>query len=328
MTYWYPGVQTAVELVRKKFGRVPVVLGGIYATLLPEHALEHSGADLIVRGPGEDQILPIVRDILGDRMGEARRLESLDALPRPAFDLLRSRRWLPLLTSRGCPYRCSFCASSLLYGRFEQRSPGSVLDEIDSHAVRLGTSHFAFYDDALFLNKAEHLVPILEGVARKKLSVSFHTPNGVHLREIDEAFARLLRKAGVKSLYLSQETVDEDLLAQKTPKVSAGDLSRALMFLENAGYRRKEVYVYLIAGLPGQEAGSIRESILHVLRLGATPRLALFSPIPGTAEWEAIVSRGILPREADPLLHNKLTFPYIWGDLSPEDYASIRRLLL
>jgi len=327
MTYWYPGVQAAVELVRKKFGRVPVVLGGIYATLLPEHARECSGADLIVQGPGENQILPLLRDILGDGAVEIPRFESLEGLPRPAFDLLRSRRWLPLLTSRGCPYRCSFCASSLLHGGFEQRSPGSVLDEIEVHAAQYGAAHFAFYDDALFLNKEKHLVPILESVVRKGLPVSFHTPNGVHLREIDEEFARLLRAAGVKSLYLSQETIDEDLLAQKTPKVSAGDLTRALMSLEKAGYRRKDVYVYLIAGLPGQEARSVRESILHVLGLGATPRLALFSPIPGTAEWEAIVARGILPRNADPLLHNKLTFPYVWGEMSPHDFASIRRLL-
>jgi len=62
LTYWYPGVQAAVELVRKKFGSVPIILGGVYATLCPEHARSQSGADLILTGPGENQILRILQE--------------------------------------------------------------------------------------------------------------------------------------------------------------------------------------------------------------------------------------------------------------------------
>ncbi|HEX2695521.1 MAG TPA: radical SAM protein, partial [Acidobacteriota bacterium] len=324
MTYWYPGIQEAVGLVRERFGRVPVVLGGAYPTLMPGHARRHTGADVVVEGPGENKVLPLVREILGDAPAEAAECPTLDAMPRPAFGLLRDRTCLPLLTSRGCPFRCTFCAGRLLFDGFEQRAPASVIAEIADGAGRLGARHFAFYDDALFLNKAGHLTPILEAVADSGPRVSFHTPNGVHVREIDPDFARLLRRAGVRSLFLSQESVDDDLLRERASKVVPEDLGRALSALEDAGYSRRDIGVYLIAGLPGQGAEAVREAVRRVLSLGAVPRLAHFSPIPGTQEWETLVRRGALAAEADPLLHNKTVGPWLWGSLSPDELADIR----
>jgi len=327
MTYWYPGVQAVTDLVRKKFGRVPIVLGGIYATLLPDHARSHSGADIVVRGAGEDRIFEVLREIFGDGFRHDARFNRLDDLPQPAFDLLRDRTWLPILSSRGCPFRCTFCASRLLHERFEQRDPLSVASEIEGYFRRYGTRHFSFYDDALLLNKQNHIIPLLQAILRKDIPVNFHTPNGLHIREIDAGLADLLWRSRVASLYLSQETFDEELLEAKTPKVKPGDLERVLRHLENAGYRRRDISVYLIAGLPGQDASGIRESIRNVQRLGATPRLAFFSPIPGTVEWENLVASGTLPRDGDPLLFNKLTFPYVWGTLTPDDFRAIKALL-
>jgi len=327
MTYWYPGVQLAVELVRKKFGNVPVVLGGVYATLMPEHARRESGADRVVEGPAENQVLPLARDILGDEtVGEAG-FRSMDEWPLPAWDLCRDRRSLALLTSRGCPFRCSFCAGPLINRVFEQRSPESVISEINSEVRLFGTRHFAFYDDALLLKKNDHVIPILKGVIRRKLPAVFHTPNGLHVREIDAETARLFRRAGFRSIYLSQESVDEDFLGRACPKVSPGDLESAASALERAGYSRRDLNVYLIVGVPGQSASGIRESILHVRRLGLTPRVAFFSPVPGTPDWSRLVERGTLPRDADPLLSNKLTFPYLWGNFAAGDFEEIRALL-
>jgi len=205
MTYWYPGVQYVIEIIRKKWGRVPVILGGIYATLMPQHARRFSGADYIVEGYGEREILPLLREILGDKACPSFRFEWLDDLPPPAFDLLRDRATIPLLTSRGCPFNCSFCAVHLLTGVFEQKKPSSVAKEIEDNYLKYHIQNIAFYDDALLLNKKAHILPILKEVANKNISVAFHTPNGLHIREIDLELARLLKKANFKSLFLSQE---------------------------------------------------------------------------------------------------------------------------
>ena len=327
MTYWYPGAQLAVDLVRREFGSVPVVLGGIYATLVEDHARRLSGADMVLAGPAEKTLLRAARKIWGDGCVRDAAFPTFRDMPRPALDLLGDKRCLPLLTSRGCPFRCSFCAGPFLYDRFEQGEPGDVVEEIAGAIARYGTRDFAFYDDALLLNKEKHIVPILEDIVRRGLSVSFHTPNGLHVQEIDRDLARLFAKAGVRSIYLSQESTDPAVIRESCPKVERGDLAAAIGHLVEAGYRREDIHVYLIAGLPNQDMASIKDSVRAVRRLGAKPRMAYFSPIPGTRVWKDLVERGRLKADADPLIFNKMAFPYLWSDISPEEYGELQELL-
>ncbi len=327
MTYWYPGVQAVVDIVRRRFGSVPVVLGGIYAALCPEHARAHSGADVVAAGPAETSLPAALGRVLGDGFGAAPWPAGFEALPRPAFGRLRDRAWLPVLSSRGCPFRCTFCASSLLADRFERRPPASVAAEIAAHHDLFGTRHFAFYDDALLLDKERHAVPLLEMIAAAHRPVRLHAPNGLHQREIDGPLARLFRAAGLTSLYLSLESSDESLLRERTPKTVPGDLPRALAALADAGYDRRDIGVYLIMGLPGQGVAGVEESIRYVRSLGATPRVAFFSPIPGTAEWEALARRGVVTGATDPLLHNKIAFAYLKGDFTAAEFEGVGKVL-
>jgi radical SAM superfamily enzyme YgiQ (UPF0313 family) len=328
MTYWYPGVQAAVELIRETYGSIPIILGGVYPTLLPEHALNQTGVDAICQGPGEKLLFPLINEALGDGICPSIRFESLEEMSYPAFDLLRNRDVLPFLTSRGCPMRCSFCASSLIFKGVEQRSVSSVLKELEIVCAFHKTGHIAFYDDALLLNKEKHLIPILRGIVRNGFSLKFHTPNGLQVSEIDFGLASLLKKAGFRSLFLSQETFDEALIRDSCPKVSAEDLERALDNLERAGFFRSEINVYLMVGLSNQDISGIKEGIRRVLSLGAKPKLAYFSPIPGTLEWDRLVAKGYLDQDADPLLHNKLAFPYYWGSYSADEFQSLKDMAL
>jgi radical SAM superfamily enzyme YgiQ (UPF0313 family) len=325
MTYWYPGVQAVIELVRRRFGAVPVILGGIYATLCPGHAKAESGADLVLPGPAEDGLTAALAEVLDGPAAASSGPAPPDALPPPAFDLLKDRTWLPVLTSRGCPLRCAYCASSRLSAGFRQRPVDAVLAEVAASRARFGTRHFAFYDDALLAGKQGHAWPLFEGLAAAGPGTAFHAPNGLHPREIDAPTARLMRAAGVRSLYLSLESTDPDVMDERGPKASPADLDRALRALDAAGYDRKDVGVYLMAGLPGQATAGIRESVGFVRRLGAVPRVAHFSPIPGTAEWAGLVRAGILADDADPLLHNKTAFAYLKSGLAPEELGALLR---
>ena len=327
MTYWYLGVRTVVDLIRKKFGQVPILLGGVYPTILPHHASAQTGVDKVCQGPGEYRIFSLINEVLGDGTCPNLRFETLEELPIPDYSLLKNRDSLPLLTSRGCPFRCSFCASFLLSERFEQRSPASVLSELETLYRLYRPKNIAFYDDSLLLNKKRHIVPILKKIVQNKLIVSFHTPNGLHVGEIDFELASLLKLAGFQSLYLSQETFEKDLIRVSCPKVSSDELSEVLDHLERAGFARKKINVYLMVGLPDQNFSGVKESVGIVRDLGAQVRLAYFSPIPGTADWKKIVSRGYLDEDADPLLHNKLVFPYVWGNISPEEFEFLRKMI-
>lgn len=328
MTYWYPGVQTVCELVKKIFGSVPVILGGIYPTLCPEHARQKSGAGVVISGAGENQILSCLEEICGQRAlrpgADQATFPSLDSLPVPAYDLYRKPSLACILTSRGCPFNCSYCASRLLNPRFEQREPAKVAAEIRRLKL-LGVRHIAFYDDALLFNQDRHLSKILEETTSFGPELNFHTPNGLSPRAIDWELAALMRKSGFSSVFLSLENADSDWLRQTGPKVEAADLERALDCLEKAGYNRHEISVYVLVGHPLQTVEQVLDSLKLVRKLGARPRLAYYSPVPGTRDWENLVKAGKLKPDSDPLLHNKLAFPYFWGNITPDDLEKIKR---
>ena len=198
MTYWYPGVFEMIGILRDISPGVTVVLGGIYATLCYDHATTYSGADRVMAGPGEIQALKVVDEITGNR-SNTDQYTSLDDLPVPWYGGYSHLDSAAILTSRGCPYRCPFCASHLLNMDYEKRSPQRVVDEIDRLHNDRGVNEFAFYDDALLHNKAEHLFPILKAVMNRKLTVHFHTPNGIPPRAIDANTARIMKQAGFQT---------------------------------------------------------------------------------------------------------------------------------
>lgn len=328
MTYWYPGVQAAIEIIRQEIGSVPVVLGGIYATLLPEHARRYSGADVVVEGRAEN-CFSIVGEMLWGKSWDGPSLNiSTDDFCWPSYSVLRNKDVLPLETSRGCPFRCTFCASRKLNPIFRQKPGEEVIRFLEKSYYQFAPRHFVFYDDALLVNKDNHLKVILREIIRRRIKASFHTPNGLHVREIDEELAFLFYQAGFRSLFLSQESFDEAILERCSRKASPEALRQAMFFLTRAGYQPQEISIYLLVGLPDQEAKSVRESILEVKKLGARPRLAFFSPVPGTSEWVHLIRSGKFKEESDPLLQNKILFPYLLSKITPEELDELKQLAL
>ena len=323
MTYWYPGVTAAIALVKEHFPGVPVILGGIYASLCPDHARAVSGADLVLPGPWETGLPPRLAD-LGLGQFSAPVPADLDELPYPALDLLRHLSYLPILTSRGCPLDCDYCASRLLQPHYRRRRPAAVAAELVHWQERLGLRDVAFYDDALLLQPQDHLLVILEELARQGRTFRFHTPNGLHARLITREVAGWLKRANFATLRLGVETT---ALGDSRPdrKLQAGDLEAALAHLQEAGFTPKEIGVYLLMGLPDQDEDEVAASIRRVQELGATPVLAHYSPIPGTALWPRAVALSRYDLEHEPLCHNNSLFPCL-PQFSWDSYNRLKRL--
>jgi radical SAM superfamily enzyme YgiQ (UPF0313 family) len=326
MTYWYPGVAAAIRLARERFPGVPVILGGIYATLCPEHAQKHSGAHRVVAGPGEAAILGILEEVTGyappgpicsDR-------EDLDSRPYPALDLLEQPSFIPILTSRGCPLDCTYCASRQLQPAYRRRRPLAAAAELIYWQDRWGLADAAFYDDALLLGASEHLLVLLEELARRGRTFRFHTPNGLHARLITREVAGWLKRANFTTLRLGVETTALGE-ARLDAKLQAGELEAALARLKEAGFAPAEIGVYLLMGLPDQEEAEVAASVLRVKDLGATPILAQYSPIPGTALWPQALATSRFDLAADPLFHNNSLFP-CWPEFSWDRYTRLKRL--
>ena len=240
MTYWYPGVHLAIALARQAWPRTPIILGGTYATLCREHALARSGADLVVSGPGETGLLQAVKELTGRPVGAGAPADQDPSLALmhlwPDLDLYPRLDFAPLLTSRGCPRRCPYCASGTMYDGYHQRSPEEVLAEIEDRHLRLGLTDFTFFDDALLIGAQDHLLPILEEVVRKGWRLRFHAPNGLHVGLISAEAAGLMRAAGFQTLRLGLESLVPDRQEALGRKVPTGNFETAMGNLQKAGF--------------------------------------------------------------------------------------------
>ncbi len=319
MSYWYPGVQMVIEMVRKVMPGVPVILGGVYPTLWPEHAARHSMADHVISGP---------------LSGESPRLAGLLCLPEAP--VRQSRPWYSMglhdgadfsaiRTAAGCPFRCSYCASRLVSGPFRPRGPDEILEELQT-LYHMGVRQVCFYDDALLVDFDTRLRPVLESVVAEGMDMVFHTPNAMHAGLVDAHVARLLFRACFRTLRISLETVDSTRQQKSGGKVVSADVKAAVGYFTAANYRPEEIGVYLLAGLPGQDIYEVRAGIEFVRGLGAKPYIAEMSPIPHTATWQEFRDMGLVHDDMDPVLTNNSLF-YQWsGFCSQHEFQELRAM--
>jgi radical SAM superfamily enzyme YgiQ (UPF0313 family) len=309
MTYWYPGVQETIAAVRSVFPETPIVLGGIYARLCEAHAKKYSGADEVFVLPAEENILSLIQHYTGYSAGLKFDPANLDSYPYPALDLQTLINYVPLLTSRGCPFNCAYCASHLLEPRRMLRSAESVVEEISFWHRNYSVMDFVLYDDAFLMDADNHAIPILEKIIDLRLLLRFHTPNAIHIRGISSQTARLMHRAGFHTLRLGLETVEFEHRQKIDKKVSEEEFKSAVGFLKDVGFDKSNVGAYLLAGLPGQSWDSIIQSIQTVKRSGITPVIAYYTPIPGTELWPLAVKASRYDLQADPIFSNNAVMP-------------------
>jgi len=324
MTYWYMGPQHVVGLLRNIYPNVPIILGGIYATLLPDHAQKVIKPDHIITGPGEIKILQLLAEIFNTPIDNESIPKSIDDFPYPAFDLINHPDYLCLMTARGCPYDCSFCAQKQISMPFVQRSPEKVFNEIKYLHKKFKLRDFAFYDDALFINKTKHIETILQKVIESHFSLRFHSPNGLFAKYIDENLSKLMYQSNFKTIRLSFETSNEKRRKDMNLKVSNGDMIHAIENLEKAGFSRKNIEAYALIGLPGQTIDEVLSTMLFLNDLGVQIKLASYSPIPGTKDFYRAIESGKISPDIDPLLTNNTIFPLSDENLTYEKYTKIR----
>lgn len=326
MTYWYPGVHETIGMIRRQLPKVPLVLGGIYASLCTDHARRTCGADRVFSGSGEASLLKIAAEATGFEPAAVFDPNDLDSHPYPAFDLQNRIGYVPLLTSRGCPFSCPYCAAAVLNRRRKTRSPEAVVEEIGYWHGKWGVKDFVFYDDALLMHAEHHALPLLEGVIRSGLRVRFHTPNALHIRWLSRQTAVLMRRAGFETVRLGLETADISQHGEGEPKVTIGEFQQAAACLKQAGFDRHQLGAYLLAGLPGQRVEDIAASIRIVKQSGITPVLAHYTPIPHTALWPAAVAASRYELEADPVFTNNAVFPCQKEPFSWETATFLKKL--
>jgi hypothetical protein len=282
MTYWYLGVEEVIADIRKMQPHARIILGGVYATLCPDHA-GSLRADQVVTGMDLGPLSLPLSDGL------------------PLWETVDAHVGVLKITE-GCPFRCTYCSVPIVYPNFAPRPLDECMEEL-RYLSRLGTRHVAFYDDALLFKPEQILLPFLEAVLREGLDFGFHTPNALNARFITPEVARLMVRAGFKTFFLGFESSAYDWQRKTGGKVYSDEFAHAVHALREAGAR--SITAYIIIGHPQSPGQDLEASIRFAAEQGARVMLSEFAPIPGTPDGEACRAYTDLD---EPLNHNKTAF--------------------
>lgn len=304
MTYWYPGVIDALRILREFLPSTPAVMGGTYATLCYEHALENIPCDYIFRNDS----LKGFFDLLGLDYDFN---DFFSTLPDYGF-LNVKRNYIVLRTSWGCPFNCSYCSIKKSFPGFLRLNNKQIIGFILKY-YKMGLKHFVLYDDA-FLYETDSVKSLLGEIVSLNLDIQFHTPNALHLRYLDDELAMLLKKSGFVNPHFGLETMETDLQMEWGGKVSMEDLESGVTFLKKAGYREGDFCAYLLFGFPGQDLESLKNDVKKLNSSGMKVSLSEFSPVPGTE-----IFKDFQEKLTDPLLHNNSIF----GFFTPHDMKKL-----
>lgn len=308
MTYWWPGVHQTIQLIKEMFPNVPVVLGGLYARIYPEHAKKSSGADIVFDGD-----ISRLNELLSTLFDENFTEDLQDWFERfdPAYDLYQRLGYLVFFTSLGCVYNCSYCLTPRLYGRWVRRTPDKIVQMVRKYVKKFGVKDVVFFDDAILMDKENHFKPLLRLLMDAKLDVRYHLPNGIHARLIDEELASLLRRANFVTIKLGYET-SGPLQLKTGGKVYDEEILRAAQLLRSVGFTSNEVQAYIMVNMPGQSENDVINAIETCKRAGISVSLNEYTPIPGTKDWLELVQSGRIQPDVDPVMLNNTILPYWW----------------
>lgn len=325
MTYWYTGAKEVIGAVKEMYPRSRIVVGGIYPTLCYEEALRSfAEADLVVRSGELDIFYRFIEDTLGVKLVFKPLMDDLDILPYPAFDLYTDIPFVPLLTSLGCAFKCTYCATPYMYPKITRRSAAAVITEV-SHWHERGVGRFVIYDDSFLYNSDAYAKPLLSGISSLPFTVDIYNPNAVNAAFIDDDISGLLARSGFREVRLGLETVDPVAQRGTGGKVTNRIFERAVAALKRAGYRKEQISAYILAGLPGQRWEEVRQAIDYLKALGVMPYIAEYTPIPHTPMFEKFKDAARFPVAEDAIYQNNALFPYAWEGFTEEDLNFLKR---
>ncbi len=296
--------------------QVTTVFGGVHISAMGGRLLEdYPDIDHLCMGEGEETLSELadgngpeaITGLVWRENGKIvtnpprQQIPDLDSLPFPAYDLLEGfpkGYHLPLfsyihapgatmVTSRGCPYQCSYCDRSVFKKGFRYNSAAYVYAHMEHLRVGFGVRHLNIYDDLFTLNR-NRIAELCDLLVTKPLGIQFNC--AVRVGHADNELLRMLKAAGCLMVSLGIETGDADLLKIHKPGVYLDQVRETVGRIQACGLRAKGLFMM---GLPGETVESIQKTGDFVLSLGLDDmNMAKFTPFYGAPVWKTILDEG------------------------------------
>tara|TARA_Y100000310_G_scaffold313180_1_gene361218 strand:- start:1947 stop:3179 length:1233 start_codon:yes stop_codon:yes gene_type:complete len=291
--------RSIAEKCREKNPESRIVVGGAHPTMMPESI---DFADTIVTGEGERAMLDVAVDYPALKKRYSHSLDGrLDMCPNPAYHLvdiesysrkLNGETCLSILTSRGCPWRCAFCALPPQHKKVKYRSIQAVAAEISKIKNEYGVNKFNFQDDTFTYNQ-RRLFALLDEI--RPLNIGFRCNTRAGLDNADSY--RKLKEAGCELVCFGIESGSQKMLNLMNKKTTVQQNRKAVQEARKAGLRVK---VFFVLGFPGETAETAEETRRFIEQTEPDECLVNnFVPFPGTDVWNNPKKYGIIHIEKD-----------------------------
>ncbi len=309
--------------VKARYPDIPLVIGGAYPSTMPEHALSQGMIDYAIIGEGEIPMLELASGIAHEKIDglyyrgkeqitRARFIEDLDSIPFPARQLLpvekylhtdtlgrRSRkRSLEVLTSRGCPFKCTFCATHPVFGyRWRARSAENIILEIKQLIAAYGIEHINFIDDNISLDSGR-MDSLLNQLIKENLGITWSAVSGLRISTLNKEILEKIKASGGIRINLAIESGDPEILDAMDKGLDIGKIKEIVGICGKLGLSPRG---YLMVGYPGETRESFLKSIRFCEELKfagmKTFILSIAQPYPKTPLWEMCREQGYLIRD-------------------------------
>ena len=294
---------------------IKTIAGGPHLTILPDHTMAKGAIDYGIIGEGDLTAVELVDFIVKKKgrledikglcymkdgslvMNEKRPwIESLDDLPFPAYHLLplnkyrayamfdNGRRTLSMVTSRGCPFLCTFCCSSKVFGgRWRAMSPPKVIEHVKRLYDEFGVRHIYFEDDEFTVNH-ERVIALCQGIIDSKLDVTWDCLTRVS--HVNDKLLSIMAKAGCRSILYGIETGYQEGIKKIKKGITLEQATRAVRLTQKYGIRVKATF---IIGFPWEGRKEVLQTIDFAAKLGADyPSVQILCPFPTTEIYETL----------------------------------------
>lgn len=263
-----------------------VVVGGSHPSALPQECLEDNPSiDVVVVGEGEKTMLSLVQAMENEKnfdsiqgvvfrkegkivnTGFPPRIDTLDDLPYPARHLFplekyrthppfgKKNPYMTMMTSRGCPFKCTYCSDSIFGKKYIVRSPDHVVDEIEYIINQYRVKEIHFYDDDFTINM-KRAAEICDEIIRRKVKISWSCTTRVDL--VNEELLRKMKKAGCWLICYGVESADPEIIKRVQKGYTIDKIRESFRLTKKMGIR---TIGYFMVGLPGETKESIERTI-------------------------------------------------------------------
>lgn len=286
--------------------RARVLIGGIHASALPEEAALH--ADQVIVGEAESVICDVVNGKLRDRIVYAPHTEDLDSIPFPDYSILKTPcKSANVMSTRGCPFCCSFCTTSRMFHPYRQRSVDSVIEEL-RYYKRLGFKYMNFEDDN-FTADRERAKEICRRMIDEHLTFKETFFFGRTDLARDEEMLELLRQAHLTRVLVGIESLNQASLDAVNKHQSVEDIKTCTAILAKHKIR---LIASIVLGIDTDTREDILRSVDFAKECNAYQlQPAILTPYPGTATYQQMIDehRLIAPSWANFDMMNVTFYP-------------------